>query len=96
MDDYNFIIDNNTGLKHSIFSEKGRFLLKNYINTYKNGGFFGLFGSKAEKQIYKCNNTTVDGKEGTFCRKLEDTDDDIPTHVFKCIPGKSCKTYSRS
>ena len=100
MNSYNFIIDNNTGLKHSIFSEKGRFLLKSYVKTYKNGGFFSRFrGSKAEKHIYKCDSDTTDdkGKFGTFCRKLDEKDDEdtreIPTHVFQCIPDKSCKTY---
>lgn len=38
MENYNYIIDVNSGERHSIFSETGRTLLKSYIQTYKSGG----------------------------------------------------------
>ena len=34
----NFIIDPTTGINHSIFSNNGNSLLKQYINMYQDGG----------------------------------------------------------
>ena len=38
MNNYEYIIDNRDNSRHSIFSERGKFLLKSYVKTYKNGG----------------------------------------------------------
>ena len=42
MNNYEYIIDNRDNSRHSIFSERGKFLLKSYVKTYKNGGM-GFF-----------------------------------------------------
>ena len=34
---FNLIVDPNTGKKISIFSKKGKKILKNYVNIYRNG-----------------------------------------------------------
>ena len=34
---FNLIVDPNTGKKISIFSKKGKKILKNYVNFYRNG-----------------------------------------------------------
>lgn len=75
MNPYNFIIDNQ-GASHSIFSQQGRNLLKQYLRNYKNGGM-----DEAEAGgMYKCK--TMKEEDGTYtaCKGTDDVKE--ATHFF--------------
>ena len=83
MNPYNFIIDNQ-GASHSIFSQQGRNLLKQYLRNYKNGGMdeadkAEAGEAKADKAeaggMYKCK--TMEEEDGTYtaCRRTDNVNE---------------------
>ena len=76
MENYNYIVDINTGERHSIFSETGRTLLKSYIQTYKSGGsFFGKIGKRV-KNVLGLSQNTYDGESTVDLDKNTDEEED--------------------
>ena len=76
MENYNYIVDINTGERHSIFSETGRTLLKSYIQTYKSGGsFFGNIGKRV-KNVLGLSQRTYDGESKVDLDKNTDDEED--------------------
>lgn len=72
MENYNYIVDINTGERHSIFSETGRTLLKSYIQTYKSGGSF----LKKIGKVLGLSQNTYDGESKVDLDKNTDDEED--------------------
>lgn len=96
MENYNYIIDVNSGERHSIFSETGRTLLKSYIQTYKSGGNWFKDGLKnigsrfmREKKSKQIQTRVSPGSENFSNTGLDDyNDDDFYKDELKKIEGE--------